>query len=95
MTEIKVELIESTCACSADGGQCCSENEVRVTTVKIKGMTCEHCEGRVTTELSKLEGVTEVKTSSVAGEAVISSSLELDSELVSAAVIAAGYRVIS
>jgi copper chaperone CopZ len=66
-----------------------------VTTVKIKGMTCGHCEGRVNTELGKLAGVTDVKASAAAAEAVISSSLELDSEQVSAAVIAAGYRVIS
>jgi copper chaperone CopZ len=66
-----------------------------VTTVKIKGMTCGHCEGRVTTELGKLIGVTEVKASADAAEAVITSSSELDSEQVSAAVIAAGYRVIS
>ena len=66
-----------------------------VTTVKIKGMTCGHCEGRVTTELGKLAGVTEVKASADAAEAVISSASELDSEQVAAAVIAAGYRVIS
>jgi copper chaperone CopZ len=66
-----------------------------VTTVKIKGMTCGHCEGRVTTELGKLIGVTEVKASADAAEAVITSSSELDSEQVSAAVIAAGYRVIN
>ena len=66
-----------------------------VTTVKIKGMTCGHCEGRVNTELGKLIGVTEVKASAATAEAVISSSSELDSEQVSAAVIAAGYRVIN
>ncbi|TRZ56420.1 MAG: copper chaperone [Streptomycetaceae bacterium] len=66
-----------------------------VTTVKIKGMTCGHCEGRVNTELGKLIGVTEVKASADAAEAVITSSSELDSEQVSAAVIAAGYRVIN
>ena len=66
-----------------------------VTTVKIKGMTCGHCEGRVTTELAKLAGVTEVKASADAAEAVITSSSELDSEQVTAAIIAAGYRVIN
>ena len=66
-----------------------------VTTVKIKGMTCGHCEGRVTTELGKLAGVSEVKASADTAEAVITSSTELDSEQVSAAVIAAGYRVIN
>ena len=66
-----------------------------VTTVKIKGMTCGHCEGRVNTELGKLAGVSEVKASAEAAEAVITSSSELDSEQVGAAVIAAGSRVIA
>ena len=66
-----------------------------VTTVKIKGRTCGHCEGRVTTELGKLAGVSEVKASADTAEAVITSSSELDSDQVSAAVIAAGYRVIN
>ena len=66
-----------------------------VTTVKIKGMTCGHCEGRVNTELGKLAGVTEVKASATTAEAVVTSASELDSEQVSAAVIAAGYRVIN
>lgn len=29
MTEVKNEVVESTCACSADGGQCCSGNEAK------------------------------------------------------------------
>ncbi len=66
-----------------------------VTTIKIKGMTCGHCEGRVNTELGKLAGVSEVKASAGAAEAVVTSASELDSEQVRAAVIAAGYRVLS
>lgn len=66
-----------------------------VTTVKIDGMTCGHCEGRVNTELSKLDGVSEVTVSAAAAEAVVVSANELDAELISSAVIAAGYRVIS
>lgn len=37
MTEIKIEAVESTCACSADGGQCCSENET-----KAEGSCCSN-----------------------------------------------------
>ncbi|MDO8645408.1 MAG: hypothetical protein Q7R42_02335 [Candidatus Planktophila sp.] len=29
MTDVKIEVIESTCACSADGGQCCSSDEAK------------------------------------------------------------------
>ena len=63
------------------------------TIVKITGMTCGHCEGRVSAELSKLEGVSEVKANAAAAQAVITSSVELDADAISRAVIAAGYRV--
>ncbi len=63
------------------------------TIVKITGMTCGHCEGRVTTELSKLDGVSEVKASAVDAQAVVVSAGALDAEAISRAVIAAGYRV--
>jgi len=63
------------------------------TIVKITGMTCGHCEGRVTEELSKLEGVSEVKANAADAQVVITSSGALDADAISRAVIAAGYRV--
>ena len=63
------------------------------TIVKITGMTCGHCEGRVTEELSKLEGVSEVKASAGDAQAVITSAGALDADAISRAVVAAGYRV--
>ena len=63
------------------------------TTVKIIGMTCGHCEGRVNTELGKIAGVTNVKASASDSHAVITSDGALDSELISQAVIAAGYHL--
>ena len=63
------------------------------TIVKITGMTCGHCEGRVSAELSKLEGVSEVKANAADAQAVITSSVALDVDAISRAVIAAGYRV--
>ena len=65
------------------------------TTVKIQGMTCGHCEGRVNTELGKIGGVTDVKASAGDSQAVITSDAALDAEAISQAVIAAGYRVLS
>ena len=41
------------------------------TTISIKGMTCGHCEGRVTAELKKIDGVTEVVASAESANAVI------------------------
>jgi copper chaperone CopZ len=65
------------------------------TTIKIKGMTCGHCEGRVNTELGKISGVTEVKAVAADGVAVITSTDALNSEEISQAVIKAGYKVIA
>lgn len=58
-------------------------------------MTCGHCEGRVNTELGKISGVTEVKAVAADGVATITSAAELNSEDISQAVIAAGYKVIA
>ena len=63
------------------------------TIVKITGMTCGHCEGRVTAELSKLDGVSEVKASATDAQAVVTSARALDADAISRAVIAAGYRI--
>lgn len=65
------------------------------TTIKIKGMTCGHCEGRVNTELGKISGVTEVKAVAADGVAVITSTDALNSEEISQAVATAGYKVIA
>jgi len=65
------------------------------TTVKIKGMTCGHCEGRVNTELGKISGVTEVKAVAADGVAIITSADALNVEEISQAVIAAGYKVVA
>ena len=65
------------------------------TTVKIKGMTCGHCEGRVNTELGKISGVTEVKAMAADGVAVITSGEALNLDDISQAVITAGYKVVA
>ena len=64
------------------------------TTIKIKGMTCGHCEGRVNTELGKISGVSEVKAVAADGVAVVTSAEALNSAEVFQAVTAAGYKVI-
>jgi len=63
------------------------------TIVKITGMTCGQSEGRVSAELSKLEGVSQVKANAADAQAVITSSVALDADAISGAVIAAGYQM--
>ncbi|MCA6095635.1 heavy-metal-associated domain-containing protein [Streptomyces sp. SCA3-4] len=65
-----------------------------VTTVyKVTGMTCGHCEGAVTQELSALAGVTSVQAVAATGLVTVASAGPLDDEAVRAAVDEAGYEL--
>lgn len=63
------------------------------TTYKVSGMSCGHCEGAVTGEISEIEGVTGVKAVASAGEVTVTSAAQLDDEAVRAAVDEAGYEL--
>ena len=65
-----------------------------VTTYKVTGMTCGHCEGAVAGELSGIEGVTSVQAVASSGEVTVTSAAELDDEAVRAAVDEAGYELV-
>lgn len=63
------------------------------TTIAIKGMTCGHCEGRVTNELKKIDGVTEVVASAESANAVITSTTEIAPASIEKAIVSAGYKL--
>lgn len=63
------------------------------TTVKIKGMTCGHCEGRVSAELLKISGISDVKASAQDGQVTFESLEAIQEDLINGAVIQAGYSV--
>ena len=65
------------------------------TTIKIQGMSCGHCEGKVNAELGKLSGVSEVKAVAADGIAIITSADTLNVDEVLRAVSAAGYQVLA
>ncbi|MFI5475980.1 heavy-metal-associated domain-containing protein [Streptomyces cacaoi] len=66
-----------------------------VTTVyKVSGMSCGHCEGAVSGELSELAGVTSVKAVASTGEVTVVSTAALDEEAVRAAVDEAGFELV-
>ncbi|MFD5452581.1 heavy-metal-associated domain-containing protein [Streptomyces sp. NPDC003470] len=74
---------------AAEGGQ-----GAGVTTVyRVTGMTCGHCEGAVSQEISALAGVTAVKAVAATGEVTVTSTAPLDEEAVRAAVDEAGYEL--
>lgn len=64
-------------------------------TIKIEGMTCGHCEGRVKKELEAIRGVKSADVSATDKKAVVELAHEVDVEKLKAAVEEAGYTAIS
>lgn len=61
------------------------------TTYQVTGMSCAHCEGAITQEVSQIAGVENIEVSSATGILVVTRAGELDDAAVLAAVEAAGY----
>ena len=61
---------------------------------KVSGMSCGHCEGAVSGELSDLPGVSSVKAVASTGEVTVASAAPLDEEAVRAAVDEAGFELV-
>jgi copper chaperone CopZ len=85
--------------CSTDGschsGATAEPQVSGVTTVyKVSGMTCGHCEGAVSQEISALDGVSAVTAVAESGEVTVTSAAPLDEEAVRAAVDEAGYELV-
>ncbi|MFB7465908.1 heavy-metal-associated domain-containing protein [Streptomyces sp. NPDC056224] len=71
-----------------------AETDTQTTTVyRVTGMTCGHCEGAVTAELSALPGVSSVKAVAATGEVTVTSAAPLAEQAVRAAVDEAGYEL--
>lgn len=66
-----------------------------ITTVyQVAGMTCGHCEGAVSQELSALDGVGSVQADAATGQVTVASLAPLSDEAVRAAVDEAGYALV-
>ncbi|MFD9336721.1 heavy-metal-associated domain-containing protein [Streptomyces sp. NPDC060028] len=71
-----------------------ADTDTQTTTVyRVTGMTCGHCEGAVTGELSALPGVSSVKAVAATGEVTVVSAAPLAEADVRAAVDEAGYEL--
>jgi copper ion binding protein len=66
-----------------------------VSTYRVTGMTCGHCVNAVSTEVAKLDGVTDVAVKLEAGEVDVTSDTALDAAAVQAAVEEAGFELVS
>ncbi|MFF1449404.1 heavy-metal-associated domain-containing protein [Streptomyces sp. NPDC058274] len=71
-----------------------TDTQGSITTVyQVSGMSCGHCEGSVSTEISGIPGVTSVKAVASSGEVTVVSAAPLDDEAVRAAVDEAGFEL--
>ncbi|MEV5880846.1 heavy-metal-associated domain-containing protein [Streptomyces sp. NPDC052101] len=71
-----------------------TDTQGSVTTVyKVTGMSCGHCEGSVSGEISQIPGVSSVKAVASTGEVTVVSAAPLDDETVRAAVDEAGFEL--
>ncbi len=70
------------------------ENTIMEKTIKIEGMMCPHCEMHVKNALEALPQVQQARVSHTAGEAVVTLSEDVPVDALTAAVEAAGYKVI-
>ncbi len=64
-------------------------------TFTVTGMTCDHCKNAVTTELSRLDGVTLVDVDLTTGAVTVESTERLDRVSVAEAVDEAGFELAS
>ena len=70
-------------------------NKTMNKTMKIEGMMCAHCTGRVEKALSAIDGVTAVEMSLEGKSATLTLSKDVDNQVLTDAVTEAGYEVVS
>lgn len=63
------------------------------TTLKVKGMSCQHCVMSITKSLSQLEGVRDIKVDLEKGEVRFENTKEISLERIKNAIGDAGYEV--
>lgn len=91
--------IEATGSCCSPTGSCHgsaagTEPSGTTSVYLVKGMTCGHCEGAVSEEISAISGVTSVAAVAATGRVTVVSAAPLDEEAVRAAVDEAGYELV-
>ncbi|MFD4943814.1 heavy-metal-associated domain-containing protein [Streptomyces sp. NPDC058239] len=96
----ETQLPQATGSCCSPSGSChdgadSGAPEGGVTAVyQVTGMTCGHCEGAVSEEISGIEGVTSVKAVAATGQVTVVSLTPLAEDAVRAAVDEAGYELV-
>ncbi len=62
-------------------------------TIKVKGMSCQHCVNAVSKTLSAIEGIQEVKIDLAKGEATFEEVKPVDDALIRERIEKAGYEL--
>lgn len=70
------------------------ENKTMKKTIKINGMMCSHCTGRVTEVLNAIDGVSAEVSLDNGGQAVVTLSKDVSDDVMKKAVVDAGYEVV-
>lgn len=65
-----------------------------IRTVKIEGMTCDHCAAAVKEELEKIVGLRDVMVDVSTNTANFKSSAVVTNDMITAAIAEAGYKVV-
>ncbi|OGP72995.1 MAG: hypothetical protein A2V86_05340 [Deltaproteobacteria bacterium RBG_16_49_23] len=68
--------------------------EKMMTTLKVKGMSCQHCVMSVTKALSQLEGIQNVQVDLAKGEVRFENTKSVASDQIAKAIVDAGYEVV-
>ena len=64
-------------------------------TIKVKGMSCQHCVASVTKALSEIEGITDVQVNLEKGEATFSEQSPVAEQTIKDAIARIGFEVVS
>lgn len=63
-------------------------------TIKVDGMHCEHCANKVINALENIEGIEKVKVNLNTKEVLITSSVDIDNNLIKETISKLDYQVI-
>ena len=82
-------------AAGIQGTQTGKEERPMSSTIKVKGMSCQHCVMSVTKALNRLEGIKNVRVDLEKGEVQLDNTKALSADQIGKAIEEAGYQVVS
>jgi formate dehydrogenase gamma subunit len=92
--EVKNQKRDKAMAATEDKRQIGKEENTMPSTIKVKGMSCQHCVMSVTKALGQLEGIKNVQVDLAKGEVRFDNPKEIASTQIQKAISDAGYEVV-